>query len=610
MGGPSLFFSSHSNGAKNDRLRTVRKQLAAATAAPKCHGCGCFQRTVDALDGSEAGRAHFGKELGRAGAVFVPKQYDCLGCAVCYPAIAANAFAEAFPELIEALDLCPAEEPAERSGWPPLPGDYHVVRYGAPVAVCTLNSAELVAQLTELRPEGLSIAGTMHTENLGIERVIRNLLANPHIRFLVVCGEDARQAVGHLPGQSLMSLFESGLDERGRIRGAQGKRPYLKNVSREEVEAFLRQVEPVGRLGEVDHARIARAVEACARRDPGPFEAAAGFRRVETVRAREPQRLILDPAGFFVVYPDPPRQRLVLEHYTKDGLLDSVVEGASSKEVWLEAIERKLLSRLDHAAYLGHELARAERSMRTGEPYVQDRAPGEVAEVHREAWSDTPEVNMQPTLDAQRRHWDAAFGANPEMFGSAPSDPARKAAEVLRAHGKMSLLELGCGQGRDSLFFARHGSHVTALDYSQVAIDNLANEAASADLTPFVTACRHDVREPLPFEANSFDASFSHMLFCMVLTSAELERLAEEIRGVLRPGGLNVYTVRHTGDPHYRTGIHRGEDMYEVGGFIVHFFSLEKVHALARGYEILSIDSFEEGGLPRKLYRVTLRKAG
>ncbi len=49
--------------------------------------------------------------------------------------------------------------------------------------------------------------------------------------------------------------------------------------------------------------------------------------------------------------------------------------------------------------------------------------------------------------------------------------------------------------------------------------------------------------------------------------------------------------------------------MYEIsGGFIVHFFSREKVEHLAKGFDILSIDEFEEGMLPRKLFRVTLRK--
>jgi len=78
----------------------------------------------------------------------------------------------------------------------------------------------------------------------------------------------------------------------------------------------------------------------------------------------------------------------------------------------------------------------------------------------------------------------------------------------------------------------------------------------------------------------------------------------------LRPCGLNVYTVRHTGDAHYGAGIPRGEDLYEVGGFIVHFFSRQKVEELAKGYDLVGIDEFEEGPLPRKLFRVTLRKKG
>lgn len=88
----------------------------------------------------------------------------------------------------------------------------------------------------------------------------------------------------------------------------------------------------------------------------------------------------------------------------------------------------------------------------------------------------------------------------------------------------------------------------------------------------------------------------------------ELERLAGEVLRVLKPGGLHVYTVRHTGDPYCRTGIQRGEDTYEIGGFIVHFFDRAKVRRLAAGYDVLDIHEFEEGILPRRLFRVTLRK--
>lgn len=360
-----------------EALDVVREQIAEATAAKKCHQCGCLHSTVEALAETEEA-AGLLPTFEAARAVYKPKRYDCLGCAVCYPAIAANAFAEAFPVVGEGLDLCPTEEPEERAGWPPLPGDYHVVRYGAPVAVCTLNSAGLAKCLAALRPEGLAVVGTMHTENLGVERVIRNVLANPHIRFLVLCGEDTQRRIGHLPGQSLAALFAGGLNERGRIVGADGKRPVLKNVSAAEVDAFRRQVELVDLIGEEREDVLLDHIAECVSRDPGPVEGEASEVAVPVERVEEPERLVLDPTGFFVIYPDARRGRLVVEHYTKAGLLDAVVEGTTPAALYAAVIERGFISRLDHAAYLGCELARAEHALRTGEPYVQDRAAGDV----------------------------------------------------------------------------------------------------------------------------------------------------------------------------------------------------------------------------------------
>jgi len=365
----------------------ITDQLEEAIAASKCHKCGCLQQTVEALSGTDAGRAELAPVLTKARAVFEPQKYDCLGCPVCYPAIAANAFVEAFPDAGEGLDLCPTEEPEERTGWPPLPGDYSVIRYGAPVAVCALNSEPLVQRLGEDKPEGLAIVGTMHTENLGIERVIKNTLANPHIRFLLLCGEDTQQAVGHLPGQSFESLFHNGLDERGRIIGARGKRPVLKNVSREEVGAFLQQVELVSMIGEEKPENVAEQIRVCTERDPGIYPYPFKEMTVERIQVPEPMRLTLDKAGYFVVYPDTRSKSLVVEHYTNQSVLNCVLEGTSTGALYSEAIERQLVTRLDHAAYLGRELARAEQSLLTGQPFVQDAAPGELAPAAKESCS-------------------------------------------------------------------------------------------------------------------------------------------------------------------------------------------------------------------------------
>jgi SAM-dependent methyltransferase len=212
-------------------------------------------------------------------------------------------------------------------------------------------------------------------------------------------------------------------------------------------------------------------------------------------------------------------------------------------------------------------------------------------------------------LNAQREHWERAFSSKPAMFGEEASYPAHVAADLFRREGKNRILELGGGQGRDSLFFARNGLDVTVLDYSAAGLRELEDKARNLHVAQRITAVCHDVRKPLPFAEASFDAVYSHMLFCMALTTAELLALSGEIRRILKPDGLNLFTVRTKQDAHFGTGIHRGEDMYEVGGFIVHFFDRAKVEQLATGYEMAGIEEFEEGGLPRKLVLVTLRKS-
>lgn len=359
-------------------LADAAAQLREAAAAKKCWPCGCLHSSIATIEralpeGERPSELDAALRAGRERLAHT--KYDCLGCKVCYPALAINAISRIVGEDRLAADACPTETVAERDGWPPLPGDYRVLRYNAPVAICTLTDVDLTEVLAGAPGAEVAIVGTMQTENLGIERLISNVVTNPNIRFLVLCGPDSEQAVGHLPGASLLALSHAGLDERGRIVGAPGKRPVLKNVGRDVVDHFRSVVEVVDLIGITDVATIASSVRVRAARNPGPASSIGPERRIETVSGYVPTCMIPDPEGYFVIYLDRRNRHLALEHYRKEGVLDLVIEGREAAELYIPAIEKRLVSRLDHAAYLGRELARAERALHTNEPFVQDAAP-------------------------------------------------------------------------------------------------------------------------------------------------------------------------------------------------------------------------------------------
>lgn len=206
---------------------------------------------------------------------------------------------------------------------------------------------------------------------------------------------------------------------------------------------------------------------------------------------------------------------------------------------------------------------------------------------------------------AQQDHWQRIYGAHPGMYGQEPSAAAVHAVEVFRANGAKEVLELGAGHGRDALYFAHEGFTVQATDFSAVGLEQFEDAARSQGLAERVTTAVHDVREPLPLPDASVDAVYAHMLLCMALSTEEIHSLVHDVRRVLRPGGVFIYTVRHTGDAHYGTGTPYGDDIYEQGGFAVHFFPRHLVDSLADGWTLSEVHSFEEGELPRRLWRVT-----
>ena len=165
------------------------------------------------------------------------------------------------------------KEPAE--GWPVINGDYVVGDPESPVAAATLASH--IEQIPV--DAGAAIAGPCKTENLGIEKMIANLISNPNIRFLVLCGSEVQ---GHITGQSIEALHANGVDpEKRKIVDATGAIPFIENIPDEGIERFQTQMELISIIDTEDAGKISAKIKECIEKDPGAFEEEAMVIKVE-----------------------------------------------------------------------------------------------------------------------------------------------------------------------------------------------------------------------------------------------------------------------------------------------------------------------------------------
>ena len=146
--------------------------------------------------------------------------------------------------------------------WPPVPGDFEVKDPSHCVAICTLGKR------IEVSGEH-AIIGSCKTENIGIERVIINVISNPNIRFLILTGPEVP---GHLTGRTLQALHKNGVDPKTRkIIEAEGAIPYIENVPLEGIERFRQQVELIEMINVLKSEEIERKSAEIAARNPGPL---------------------------------------------------------------------------------------------------------------------------------------------------------------------------------------------------------------------------------------------------------------------------------------------------------------------------------------------------
>lgn len=228
----------------NESLGRIERELQYGMKLVKCQKCGCMKDTLEHLRASltpdrEQNSIALLKNIEQWSKQMESIKYGCLGCNYCYPTVAMNIFSEASLNG-KPLPCMSSDEHTKDKASFPIAGEYFAFWNGTtcPIAVSTLSSVKLAEDLVKNRPKELCIVGKTETENISVEKVIKNIISNSTIKFLILAGKDS---VGHYSGNTMLALWRNGVDKNMKVIGSRGKLPVLKNMTMEEVNRFRKQ---------------------------------------------------------------------------------------------------------------------------------------------------------------------------------------------------------------------------------------------------------------------------------------------------------------------------------------------------------------------------------
>lgn len=137
---------------------------------------------------------------------------------------------------------------------------------------------------------------------------------------------------------------------------------------------------------------------------------------------------------------------------------------------------------------------------------------------------------MADAIDAQE-FWNERFATEDYVFGTQPN--AFLVREAHRLEPGSRVLAVADGEGRNSVFLAKHGHKVVATDISERALQKADRLAAKSGVeVQFI----HADLATWPWPENAFDAVVA--IFIQFAAPQMREHLFEHIAKALKPGGL------------------------------------------------------------------------
>lgn len=150
--------------------------------------------------------------------------------------------------------------------------------------------------------------------------------------------------------------------------------------------------------------------------------------------------------------------------------------------------------------------------------------------------------------------WDDEYedaDAIPSSHRSTASRAVRSLSPLLDHDRIETVLDVGCGNGRNAVFFARKEHDVTAIDFSEAAIDLARQNVEQAGVNDRVSVRQEDVMEGLSCEDTSVDLVVDAYVSCHFLGEDERQRYWDELGRVLADGGAVLWIGMSVEDGYY-----------------------------------------------------------
>ncbi len=184
-------------------------------------------------------------------------------------------------------------------------------------------------------------------------------------------------------------------------------------------------------------------------------------------------------------------------------------------------------------------------------------------------------------------YWNDMYSKE-NAFGTGPTKLAIYAEKIMNENKVRTVLELGCGQGRDSLFFAEKGYQVTAIDFSKNAVNYVKKIIEQNEIENIDVKLQDIVQLDLD---HKFDCIYSNLAL-QFFNQNQLSDIFKKVSRMLHEDQVFIFSTKKPGDKYHNVGRKINEKAFMTNDIVRYFFDKGEIEEMLKPF--FEIETLEE----------------